>query len=71
MLAFAYANFTHVLFVLLLVARLGDVGTTFLATPRLRLEANPIARKFGWPFALLTLGVCFLPYYSIEAALVA
>src|SRR5579864_9285673 len=68
LLAFAYANLPHVLCALLLIARLGDIGTTYLATPRLRLEANPIVRKLGWPFALLSLGACFLPYYSITIA---
>lgn len=62
MLAFAYANLPHVLCALLLLARIGDVGTTFLLTPSLELEANPIIRKLGWRFALLTLAACALPY---------
>jgi hypothetical protein len=57
-------RFEDYLCVAVLVSRLGDIGTTYLATPRLVLEANPVARRFRWPFALATLSVCFLPYYS-------
>ena len=71
MLAFAYGNLPHVLCALLLLSRIGDIGTTYLVTPNLILEANPIARKLGWPFALLTLGACFLPYVSMPGAVSA
>ncbi|HUC65724.1 MAG TPA: hypothetical protein VMA53_09875 [Stellaceae bacterium] len=70
MLAFAYANLPHVLCALLLIARIGDVGTTFLVTPSLELEANPIMRKLGWRFALLTLAACALPYLSLPVAVI-
>jgi hypothetical protein len=69
MLTFAYAHLPHVLCALLLIARIGDVATTFLATPNLVLEGNPIVRKLGWPYALLTIGLCFLPYLNTAAAL--
>ncbi len=49
---------------LILLSRLGDIGSTYLVTPRLKLEANPIARKLGWWFAFATLLVCLIPYYS-------
>ena len=71
MLAFVYDNLPHFLCALLLLARIGDVGTTFLVTPTLTLEANPIARKLGWPFALLTLGACLLPYVHMPLAVSA
>jgi len=48
----------------LFAARLADVVSTRLATPKLRLEANPVVRKLGWPFAWATLGVCVLPYVA-------
>jgi hypothetical protein len=64
-------NWEHILAVVLLVARLGDILSTYLATPTLRLEANPVARRFGWPFALLTTLVCVLPYFSTPLAMVA
>ena len=65
---FLYANLSNVLFVLLLISRLGDVGTTYLATPKLSLEANPIARKLGWKFSVLALIVCVVPYWSPQIA---
>lgn len=71
MLAFAYGNLPHVLCALLLIARIGDIGTTYLVSPTLELEANPIVRKFGWPFALLTLGACLLPYVYMPLAVSA
>lgn len=43
----------------LLVARGMDFLSTWIATPNLKLEANPIARKLGWKGGtLLNLGVC-------------
>lgn len=71
MLAAAYDNLEHVLCALLLIARVGDVATTYLVTPNLMLEANPVARKLGWPFALLTIGVCLLPYFNTALAVMA
>ena len=62
-------NIGHTLFVLLLIARLADIGTTYLATPTLNLEANPVMRKLGWRFALLTLVICIIPYFSAEAGI--
>jgi len=70
-LTFAYENLPHVLCALLLIARIGDVGTTYLVTPTLELEANPIARKLGWHFALLSLGACLLPYVHMPLAVAA
>ena len=63
-----YDNIEHVLCALLLFARLGDIVTTYLVTPRLVLEANPIVRRLGWPFAIATLGVCVVPYVSTNIA---
>jgi hypothetical protein len=60
----------HLLAGLLLVARAGDIGSTYLATPRLMLEANPVARRLGWPFALLTLLAALIPYYNLSAGVV-
>jgi hypothetical protein len=60
----------HLLAVLLLAARLGDVGSTYLVTPTLRLEANSMVRRFGWRFALLTIPICLLPYYNTALAMV-
>ena len=66
MLDFIDANLEHVLCILILVSRIGDIATTFLVTPNLVLEANPIARRLGWRFALLTLLICAVPYFSLH-----
>lgn len=59
-------HFELFLCLLILLSRIGDIGSTYLATPSLVLEANPIVRKLGWRFALLTLLVCLVPYLSTE-----
>jgi hypothetical protein len=62
-----YQQLTHVIAFLLLLARLGDVGSTYLLSPTLKLEANPIVRRFRWPFAGVTILAAALPYYSLPA----
>ena len=51
-------------------SRLADVWTTYQVTPTLKLEANAIARRFGWRFALLTILSGLLPYYSAPLGVV-
>ncbi len=63
-----YENLPHVLCGLLLVSRVGDVLSTYLVTPKMALEGNPIVRKLGWRFALLSLAACVIPYFSQEIA---
>lgn len=47
------------LLALLLLARGMDFLSTWIATPNLLLEANPLARKLGWRWSiLLNLGLC-------------
>src|SRR5262249_9339816 len=61
-------NFQHVLALLILIGRVGDIGSTYLATPRLTLEANPFVRRLRWPFGVVSLGLCLVPYYNTAAA---
>lgn len=68
--AFITGHFELVLCFLILLARAGDIGSTFLATPKLVLEANPIMRRLGWWFAPLTLLVCLVPFYSTAIGVV-
>ena len=68
---FVFAHFEHVLASLLLVSRLGDVLSTYLMTPKLKLEANPVVRRLRWPFAAATLLFCVVPYISTFAAVMA
>lgn len=42
-----------VLTVILWLGRSFDLGSTWLATPNLKLEANPISRRLGWRLALV------------------
>lgn len=50
-----------VIFGILLFARGMDFLSTWVATPTLALEGNPIAKKLGWKFgALVNLAMCFL-----------
>ena len=57
-------NLEHVLAFLILIARVGDIGSTYLATPTLKLETNPFARRLKWPMGVLSLGLCLTPYYN-------
>jgi len=58
------------LFLLLFVARGMDFLSTWLATPNMVLEGNPIAKKLGWKWGiplnfLLCLGFAFWPLPAI------
>jgi hypothetical protein len=70
MRAFILQHFDHVLCGLLLFARTGDVLTTWWATPKMRLEANPVVKKLGWLYAIATIFTCFLAYYRLSLAFV-
>jgi hypothetical protein len=56
--------YVHVIAGLAVCSRIADVWTTYQVTPTLKLEANSLARRFGWPFALLTIFVGLVPYVS-------
>ena len=63
-------NLDHFLCIMLLISRLGDVISTYLATPKLILEINPVIRKLRWPYAIFTLFICFIPYYDTTVAMI-
>jgi len=69
--AFLRSHTELCLSVVLLVARLADILSTRLATPTLRLEANLLVRKLGWPFAWATALLCVLPYVADWGSAVA
>ncbi len=62
-------NFDHFLCGVLFLARSGDIVTTWLATPTMRLEANPVAKKLGWIYAVATIFTCFTAYFYEPLAL--
>ena len=69
MSAFFIDHLKPVLCVLLLISRLGDILSTYMVTPSLALEANPIVKKLGWPFAWLTVLICVAPYVNVPGSL--
>ena len=69
MIEFIYNHLATSLCVALFIARVGDVLSTYLVTPTLKLESNPLVRKFQWPFAIVTIPICLVPYYNIAVAI--
>lgn len=59
----------HAIAALVLLGRLGDIGSTYLITPNLTLEANPLVRRWRWRFALSSLLLCAVPYFHVGAGL--
>lgn len=67
---FIQQNLEHILAAMIFAARAADIVSTYLATPTLLLESNPLLRKFRWPMALISFVTCGVPYFSIPAAIV-
>ena len=63
---FLMAHLVHIVAFATLISRLGDIGTTYLVSPTLRVEANPIARRLGWKFIFATSIIALIPYRSIH-----
>ena len=57
-------NLAVTLAILILVSRLGDILSTYLVTPSLKLEANLLVRKLGWRFAAATTVIALVPFYN-------
>jgi hypothetical protein len=64
---FLAQHFDTVLAILILIGRLGDIVSTYLVSPTLALEANPIVRRLGWRFAIATIVVAGIPYFDVSA----
>ena len=62
-------NLENTLAVLILLARLGDIGSTYVATPTLAMEGNPLMRFGGWWLAGITVFACLIPYFSAPLGL--
>jgi hypothetical protein len=56
--------------VLILLSRLGDIGSTYLASPNLELESNGVIRRLRWPFAVLTILVFITPWWDVGSGIV-
>jgi hypothetical protein len=69
-----FASRTYgLMFLLLIVARGMDFLSTWVATPNLVLEGNPIAKKLGWKWGLLlNLALCFgLAFWPLPAMVIS
>lgn len=56
---------------LLFFAKMGDNISTLLITPELKLETNPVVRKYKRPFVWGSLVICIIPWVSREAGAAA
>ena len=56
--------------ILILLSRLGDIGSTYLASPNLELESNSLIRLLRWPFAVLTIFVFIIPWWDVGSGIV-
>jgi hypothetical protein len=72
LIAFASREY-FVFLALLLFARAMDFLSTWVATPHLVLEGNPIARRLGWKWGILVnLALCFgLAFSPLTAIILA
>jgi len=66
----AHESVKTALAILILVSRLGDIGSTYLASPRLELESNAVIRRLRWPFAVLTTLVFLIPWWDVGSGIV-
>jgi hypothetical protein len=69
-----FASRTYaLLLLLLLIARGMDFLSTWIATPNMVLEGNPIAKKLGWRWGIpLNLALCFaFAYWPIPAMVIS
>jgi len=63
----------NIFFVLMLFARSSDILSTWIATPNLVLEANPIARKLRWKWGMVVnFGICVgFAFWPLSAVIIS
>jgi hypothetical protein len=66
----AHDGLKVILAILILISRLGDIGSTYLASPNLELESNSVIRRLRWPFAALTVLVFIIPWWDVGSGIV-
>lgn len=59
-------NMEHIIAFAIFLGRIGDMTTTYLGSPKLKLESNPMVRKFRWPLVLATFLLCLTPYIDVR-----
>ncbi len=62
-------NLAHIFALIIFMARVGDIASTYMMTPTLKLELNPFARKFGMKFAPVGFLFCLVPYWKLGDAI--
>lgn len=62
-------NLEHIFALIIFMARVGDIAATYMATPTLKLELNPIVRRFGMKFAPVGFALCLMPYWNLGYAI--
>ena len=67
---FLLSNLKIVLVVLILLTRVVDIACTYLVSPGLLLETNPVVRRAKWPAGLLTVVLAFAPFFSVPLGVV-
>ncbi|PWU18773.1 MAG: hypothetical protein C5B50_08220 [Verrucomicrobia bacterium] len=70
----SFGSRVYVLLVLLLISARGmDILSTWVATPNLILEGNPIAKRLGWKWGIpINLALCFgLAYWPLPAIVIS
>jgi len=70
----SFGSRIYVQLVLLLIAARGmDILSTWVATPNLVLEGNPIAKRLGWKWGIpINLALCFgLAYWPLPAIVIS
>jgi hypothetical protein len=60
---FLVRHFEHLLAALIFVGRVGDIASTLLVTPHMKLEMNPLARRAKRPTMALGFLMCLVPYW--------
>lgn len=63
-------NIEHILVLAILIARITDIATTYIATPKFKLEANPLIRKYKLPLIMASLSLALVPYATIKGAII-
>jgi len=63
-------NFQHFLAIIILLSRIGDIISTKLVTPTLKLESNSAVKEAGWKLTYFSLIMCIFPYFTIKGSLV-
>ncbi|MBN1399099.1 MAG: hypothetical protein JXA06_13780, partial [Bacteroidetes bacterium] len=67
---FIIYNLQWFLIISIFLTRIIDIVTTYIVTPRLILETNPLVRKYKWPSAVFTIVLALLPFASINLGIV-